>query len=73
MGFLLVIYGLIGLNTISSCPAGGCSAAQVWQTYGPFYVSFYLGISLIIVGIILIVTSKYVENGNKAKAASEPV
>ena len=66
IGLILVIYGIVG-STLILCPAGGCSSDYIWWRTFPFLVSFYLGVPMIIVGIILLVASRRVKT-DKSKA-----
>lgn len=49
-----MIYDLILTNTPIHCPAGGCPASYLWS----YSVPFYIGLSLTIIGIILLIASK---------------
>ncbi len=61
LGTILLIIGLIGLNTPTFCPANSCSSDVLWRIYGPYWVSFYSGVALIMIGILLLVLARRVK------------
>jgi predicted phage tail protein len=58
LGTVFLIIGLIVLNTPIHCPANGCSSAYLSQASISFAVPFYLGVSLMVIGVALLVASK---------------
>jgi hypothetical protein len=58
IGTILLLYGLVLLNTPIHCPAGGCPQSLIWA----YSVPFLLGLSLTIIGIILFIASKLMKN-----------
>ncbi|MHB8566956.1 MAG: hypothetical protein ACYC7D_12285 [Nitrososphaerales archaeon] len=64
VGAILAMVGSIGLTTplVSNCPASGCpplTPSQLWQIYGTNYIELYVAISLIIIGILLVLVSRF--------------
>ncbi|OLE90965.1 MAG: hypothetical protein AUF79_07455 [Crenarchaeota archaeon 13_1_20CM_2_51_8] len=54
----MLILGIIGQNTPTNCPPNGCPPDVLWRIYGPSIISFYSGIALIAVGIILLFVAR---------------
>ncbi len=62
VGTILLIIGLIRMNTPIFCPAGGCSPDHLWWISVWALVPYYSGISLIVIGIALLIASRRVKS-----------
>jgi hypothetical protein len=59
VGAILASYGLFALNnTLVSCPAFGCSAAELWRIYG-FNISLYAGTTAAAIGSALVLAAAF--------------
>ncbi len=54
VGTSLLVIGEMGLNTIHSCPLGGCSDAVTWQISGNYWIESYSGLAVVALGIALL-------------------
>ena len=54
----MLMAGIIGQNTSTHCPVNGCPPDVLWRIYGPSIISFYSGIALVVVGIILLFVAR---------------
>ena len=70
IGIVLLIAGIIGQNTPTFCPVNGCPPDVLWRIYGPSIISFYSGIALIAVGIILLFVSRRMKPGTETDSVA---
>gem|GEM_PF-4218722 len=61
VGAILTVLGLYGLNTtMVNCPANGCSSSELWAIYGPYEISLWSGVILLISGVAMVTLSYFV-------------
>lgn len=70
IGIILLIAGIIGQNTPTHCPANGCPPDVLWRIYGPSIISFYLGVALVVVGVMLLFAARRMKPGMEADSVA---
>ena len=40
-----------------SCPDNGCSSAELWNIYGPYYILSWSGVALVVSGVAMLIWS----------------
>lgn len=67
VGAILIVLGLYGLNTtVVNCPANGCSSSELWTIYGPYEISLWSGVILLISGIAMVMLSYFMPKPTEA-------
>ena len=67
IGAFIAFVGFYLVNSTSvMCPAGGCSASEIMAIYGPLYAMFYGGMILVVLGDLLILSTKFMKSFNSS-------